>query len=173
MEHPTRWEELADHNVQKLGTEEGNYANRDSAPHLEGEKTGFQFGVYESELPPSAGIPLHKHPFAQFFYILEGSINFGRLNTEGTLEWLTCDAGESVLAPANAPHTTQNQSDRPARFLSVAKFHHEFILTNGGRFVQKDDPLPEQPNPADLERFNDVARQYQGYLVDLRPKKVQ
>jgi hypothetical protein len=48
----------------------------------------------------------------------------------------------------------------------VANFHHEFILTNGGRFVQKDDPLPAQPNPEDFERFNDVARQYQGYLVD-------
>jgi hypothetical protein len=40
----------------------------------------------------------------------------------------------------------------------VANFHHEFILTNGGRFVQKDDPLPAQPNPADFERFDDVAR---------------
>ena len=93
--------------------------------------------------------------------------------TEGTLEWLTWNAGESVLAPANAPHTTQNQSDRPARFLSVANFHHEFILTNGGRFVQKDDPLPAKPNPADFERFDDVARRYQGYRVDVRPQKGQ
>jgi quercetin dioxygenase-like cupin family protein len=176
MEHPTRWEELEDHNVQKLGTEEGDITQIGTLRvtwKARGEKTGFQFGVYESELPPSAGTPLHKHPFAEFFYVLEGSISFGRLNAEGTLEWLTCNAGESVLAPANAPHTTQNQSDCPARFLSVANFHHEFILTNGGRFVQKDDPLPAQPNAADFERFDDVARRYQGYRVNSRPQKGQ
>ena len=113
----TRWEELTDHNVQKLGTEEGDITQIGTLRltwKARGEKTGFQFGVYESELPPSAGIPLHQHPFAEFFYILEGTINFGRLNAEGALEWLTCDAGESVLAPANVPHTTQNQSDRPS-----------------------------------------------------------
>jgi quercetin dioxygenase-like cupin family protein len=169
MEHPTRWQELTDHNVQKLGTEEGDITQIGALRltwKARGEKTGFQFGVCESELPPAAGSPLHKHPFAEFFYVLEGSIGFGRLNAEGTLEWLTCNAGESVLVPANAPHATQNQSDRPARFLVVANFHHEFILTNVGRFVQKDDPLPAQPNPADLERFIDMARQYQVYLVD-------
>ena len=31
---------------------------------------------------------------------------------------------------------------------------------------RSDDPLPAQPNPADLERFIDVGRQYQIYLVD-------
>ena len=174
MEHTTRWEELTDHNVQKLGTEEGDITQIGTLRltwKARGEKTGFQFGVYESELPPGAGIPLHKHPFAEFFYVLEGSINFGRLNAGGALEWLGCNAGESILAPANAPHTVQNQSDRPARFLEVANFHHEFILTNGGRFVQKDDPLPAQLNPEDLERFSDVARRYQGYSVDLPPRK--
>ena len=69
MEHPTRWEELEDHNVQKLGTEEGDITQIGTLRltwKARGEKTGFQFGVYECELPPSAGIPLHKHPFAEF-----------------------------------------------------------------------------------------------------------
>jgi len=176
MEHPTRWEELEDHNVQKLGTEEGDITQIGTLRvtwKARGEKTGFQFGVYESEMPRGAGIPLHKHPFAEFFYVLEGSISFGRLNAEGALEWLTCNAGESVLVPANAPHAVQNQSDRPARLLEVANFHHEFILINGGRFVQKDDPRPAQPNLEELERFHDVARQYQGYWLDLFPRKGQ
>ena len=81
--------------------------------------------------------------------------------------------GRERPCPANAPHSTQNQSDRPSRLLDVANFHHEFILTKGGRFVQKDYPLPAQPNLEDLERFHDVARQYQGYWVDLCPRKEQ
>jgi len=170
IKHPTRWQELTDHNVQKLGTEEGDITQIGTLRltwKARGEKTGFQFGVYESELPPGAAIPLHKHPFAEFFYVLEGTIQFGRLNAKDALEWLTCQAGESILAPANAPHTTQNGSDRPAWFLSVANYHHEFILTNGGRFVQKDDPLPTHPNPEDFQRFDNLARQYGGYRVEL------
>jgi quercetin dioxygenase-like cupin family protein len=171
MENFTGYEELIDHNVQKLGAEEGDITQIGTLRltwKARGEKTGFQFGIYEMELPPGAAIPPHKHPFAEFFYVLEGHINFGRLNTQGVMEWLTCCAGESVLAPANAPHTTRNQSDRPARFLSVANFHHEFILSNGGRFVQKDDPLPEHPNPEDFQRFDELARRYQGYWVELK-----
>ena len=70
MKHPRGWEELIDHNVQKLGTEEGDITQI-GTPRLtwkaRGEKTGFQFGIYESELPPGAAIPLHKHPFAELF----------------------------------------------------------------------------------------------------------
>ena len=172
-QHSKRWEELTDHNVQKLGTEEGDITQIGTLRltwKARGEKTGFQFGVYESELPPGAVIPLHKHPFAEFFYVLDGTISFGRLNREGALEWLTCQAGESVLAPANAPHTTQNQSDHPARFLSVANFHHEFILVNGGRFVEKDDPLPTHPNGEDLQGLDELARKYGGYRVELESR---
>jgi hypothetical protein len=110
-------------------------------------------------------------PFAEFFYVLDGTISFGRVNKEGALEWLTCQAGESVLAPANAPHATQNQSDHSARFLPVANFHHEFILVNGGRFVEKDDPLPTHPNAKDFQRFDELARKYGGYRVELESRK--
>ena len=60
MKQPTGWEELTDHNVQKLGTEEGDITQIGTLRltwKARGEKIGFQFGVYESELPPSAGIP--------------------------------------------------------------------------------------------------------------------
>jgi hypothetical protein len=57
MEHPRRWEGLTDHNVQKLRTEEGDITQIGTLRFTwaRDEKTGFQFGVYESELPPSTG----------------------------------------------------------------------------------------------------------------------
>ena len=170
MKKPNNWDELRDHNVQKLRAEEGDVTQIGTLRltwKARGEKTGFQFGIYETELAPGAGIPLHKHPFAEFFYVLEGSIHFGRLNADGVLEWLVCEAGESVVAPINAPHSSQNQSDRPARVLSVANFHHEFILVNGGRFVRKGDPLPAHPDPGEFQRFDEFASQYGGYRVEL------
>jgi quercetin dioxygenase-like cupin family protein len=88
--------------VQKLGTEEGDITQIGTLRLTwkpRGEKTGFQFGVYESELPPGAVIPLHKHPFAEFFYVLDGTISFGRVNREGALEWLTCQARRECPGP--------------------------------------------------------------------------
>jgi hypothetical protein len=38
-------------------------------------------------------------------------------------------------------------------------------LTEGGRFVHRDDPIPETPDPSDLERFQQVANKYQGFFV--------
>ena len=116
MEHPTRWQELTDHNVQKLGTEDGDITQIGTLRltwKARGEKTGFQFGVYESELPPSAGIPLHKHPFAEFFYILEGSINFGRLNAEGTLEMADLQRRRECPRPRQCP-TYNAKPERPS-----------------------------------------------------------
>jgi len=170
VEYPTLLDELAGHNLQKLGVDEGDITelgNLRLTWKARGEKTGFQFGVFTLELPPGSSIPLHKHPFAEFLYVLEGTISYGRVNQEGDLEWLSCHAGESILVPANAPHATHNQSQQPAKMLSVSNFHHEFILTTGGRFVQKDDPLPVQQDPKDLQRFSEVARQHQAYWVQL------
>jgi quercetin dioxygenase-like cupin family protein len=83
-----------------------------------GAKTGFQFAVFEMELTPGSGIPLHKHPFAEFFYVLEGTISYGRVNQEGALELVSCNKGETVLVPPNAPHATQNRSNQPAKMLN-------------------------------------------------------
>ena len=170
IEYPTILAELVDHNVQKIDTDDGDITEIGTLRlnwKARGAKTGFQFSVYEMELTPGSGVPLHKHPFAEFFYVLEGTISYGRVNQQGALEWLPCNVGECILVPSNAPHATQNQSTQPAKMLSVSNFHHELILTNGGHFVQKDDPVPAQPNREELQRFNEVARQYQGYSVEL------
>ena len=170
IQSPTLLSELADHNVQKVGVHEGDITeigNLRLTWKVRGASTGFQFGIYQTELTPGGGVPLHKHPFAEFLYVLDGSVSFARVNPGSVLEWLVCNAGECVQVPSNAPHGMQNQTDHPAKVLSVSSFQHELILTQGGRFVQKDDPVASQPNPEDLKRFTEVARQNQGYWVEL------
>jgi hypothetical protein len=45
---------------------------------VRGASTGFQFGIYQTELTPGAIVPLHKHPFAEFLYVLDGSFTFNQ-----------------------------------------------------------------------------------------------
>ena len=40
-------------------------------------ETGFAFSVYEMTMAPGAEIPIHVHPFAEFFYVLEGQVDVG------------------------------------------------------------------------------------------------
>src|ERR1700722_17796643 len=74
---PTPLEEVIHHNVIKN--------NKTGGPALDvgqmqllwralGENTGYTFSIFEMTVVPGMGIPLHRHPFAEFFYVLEGNL---------------------------------------------------------------------------------------------------
>ena len=119
---PTPLEEVIHHNVIKN--------NKTGGPALDigpmqllwralGENTGYTFSIYETTVVPGMGIPLHKHPFAEFFYVLEGTLAFGSWNSQGAAEWNVYESGESLVVQPNAPHTFFNKSEHPCRMLSV------------------------------------------------------
>jgi hypothetical protein len=77
---PTPLEEVIHHNVIKN--------NKTGGPVLDvgqmqllwralGENTGYTFSIFEMTVVPGMGIPLHRHPFAEFFYVLEGTLAIG------------------------------------------------------------------------------------------------
>ena len=170
VKHPTTAEELSGHNVFKLGREEGKTVRVGDTRltwKTRGENTGFQFAVFEMNLNPDVGVPLHKHPYAEFFYVIEGRVDFGRLGADGGLEWIQANAGESVTAPINAPHAYHNHTDRPSRSLSVSVHYHEIIFDEAATEMGIDDPMPAEPDPAELARFTEVAARFQGYWVEL------
>ena len=171
VKHPTIEEEVSGHNVFKLGREEGKtvrVGNTRFTWKTRGENTGYQFAVYAMNLDPDRGQPLHKHPDAEFFYVLEGRMDFGRLGADGGgLEWIQAAAGESVTAPINAPHAFHNGTDRASRFLSVSVHYHEILLDEAGTEVGIDDPMPAEPDPAEMARFAEAAARTQGYWVEL------
>ncbi len=168
--HPTLAEEVADHNVFKLGRNEGKTVRVGSTRltwKTRGENTGYQFAVYEMSLDPNNGIPLHKHAYPEFFYVLEGQVDFGRMGADGRQEWLQVTAGESVTVPINAPHAFHNRTDRPARFLEVSVHYHEILFDKAAIEIGIDDPLPTEFDPAELARFSEVAAELQGFWVEL------
>ena len=170
MQHPTILEEIDRHNVTKLGNQEGpttQITNLQLIWKVRGEATGYQFSVFELTLAPDVGIPLHKHPYPEFFYVLEGQSDFACLSDEGTEKWLSCTAGESVTAPPNAPHTFHNHGTKPAKFLSVSNYYHEVMLDTAQAKVNSSQPFPTQMSPEAFKQLGDAFEQNQSYVVEV------
>ena len=113
---PTPLEEVIHHNVIKN--------NKTGGPALDigpmqllwralGENTGYTFSIFETTVVPGMGIPLHKHPFAEFFYVLEGTLSIGHWNSQGAAEWDVYEAGESlvVIEAMKLQNTIKAESD--------------------------------------------------------------
>jgi hypothetical protein len=88
---PTPLEEVIHHNVIKN--------NKTGGPALDivpvqllwralGEHTGYTFSIFEMTVVPGMGIPLHRHPFAEFFtcwkVICRSDIGTTRVSLSGT-----------------------------------------------------------------------------------------
>ncbi len=166
MKHPNDAERIAGSRVTKLGRGEGQQVqlgNIGFTWKARGENTGYQVSFYEMTLAPHTGIPLHQHPFPECFYVLEGHVDFARLTPEGVQEWIACDAGESVVASPNAPHTFFNHSDQPAKFLAISNYQHEVIFND---FAVDSIDLSTAPDPKQFAHFSEVALKNQGHVVE-------
>ncbi|AGY57677.1 cupin domain-containing protein [Gloeobacter kilaueensis] len=159
---------LADHNVRKIYRDEGELMEvlgLRMTWKIKAKDTGYAFSVYEVELAPGEGIPLHIHPYAEFFYVLDGSLDFGRIGSDSRQEWLRCHEGESVHAPINAPHGWTNHSDRPTRFLSTSTYYHEAVFNEIGVLVRLEDEV-RPLTPEAVQRFEAVAAKHQIFFVE-------
>jgi quercetin dioxygenase-like cupin family protein len=103
--------------------------------------TGYDFGIYELPLNPGDGVPLHAHPYGEVFYILEGRVDYMRF-TEGQLEWVSCERGDTLVIPPNALHGFANRTQSPARVLSTANQLHQAYFDEAARVVSASDPQP-------------------------------
>ncbi len=169
MQNQELMKELPGHNVIKHTKEEGEasqIANLRLIWKARGPETGYQFSIYEMVLEPGMGIPLHKHPYAEFFMVLEGEISFSRLDEKGEVEWIVCGAGDSVTAPANAPHTFLNRSPSSGRFISVSTYYHESMFIAGGVPVAADAPAPAEVAPDTFAKFVTASEKAQVFVVE-------
>jgi quercetin dioxygenase-like cupin family protein len=165
---PTPLEEVIHHNVIKN--------KRTGGPALDigpmqllwralGENTGYTFSIFETTVVPNMGIPLHKHPFAEFFYVLEGTLSIGHWNSQGDAEWDVYEVGESLVVQPNAPHTFFNKSERQCRVLSVSTYHHERMMKDAVHLDGRTDFLPAQLTQADFEKLTKSIKKNQTFLV--------
>ena len=149
---------VASKGVKKLGPREGRTqeaAGLRLTWKATGEDTGYTTSIYEMDLPPGRGIPIHSHPYAEVFYIISGHTDFLRIDENGKEEWVRCDPGDTLVAPMNALHAFHNRTDKPSRFLSASVYYHEVFFETYAPTVNIDDPLPapKEPTEADGEQY--------------------
>ncbi|MCV0402713.1 MAG: cupin domain-containing protein [Chloroflexi bacterium] len=82
--------------------------------YLEGERHGLRTSAYHSQVPPGAGPPPHRHPYAEYFVLHDG---------QGTYlvddESFAAVAGDVVIVPPNAWHSFTSTGDGPLRQTAV------------------------------------------------------
>jgi quercetin dioxygenase-like cupin family protein len=169
MPYPTLIDEIQGHNVTKLDPQQGpSFAIGDTMRvtwKAEGKDTGYVFACYEISLAPGGGIPLHKHPYAEFFYVVEGRADFQRWSDAGDPEWISCEAGSTVLAPPNAPHAFLNRSQEPTKFIATSTYHHELMVKQSETPTGVlNDGYPD-PSPEGFKRLTESERKDQVYYL--------
>jgi quercetin dioxygenase-like cupin family protein len=154
----------ASNGVKKLGPKEGRTIQVGNARltwKATGADTGYATSLYEMDLAPGTGIPVHSHPYAEVFYVVTGHTDFLRVDEHGREEWVRCGPGDSLVAPINALHAFHNRTDKPSRFISSSVYYHEVLLESYGQTVDINDPLPPRGEPTEAE-----ANQYLEILKD-------
>lgn len=113
-------------------------------------ETGDTFSITELTSQPQGGPPLHSHPAAEAFIILEGEFEFSGL--DGEVPYTFCGAaGDIVYIPGGAPHTYKTVSTTPAKALGVLVPGGEMerFFTEGGTPVSNKSLLTAPSGPPD------------------------
>ena len=130
-----------------------------------GEDTAYIFSIYEMTLLPEKALVLHYHPYAEVFYVLDGELEFGSMK-DGREEWITCQAGETVVAGPDVVHGFRNSSGKPARFLSISTQQHQAFFDEYAVAARSDDPPPAFPEGEELARVIQGGRKHQIYVFE-------
>jgi quercetin dioxygenase-like cupin family protein len=84
-------------------------------------ETDGAFDLVEVYAQPGGGPPPHKHAFAEWFHVVEGTVQFLEPSEDGLRETALVRTGETFYVPPWAPHATHNTTDVPARFMVAGR----------------------------------------------------
>jgi quercetin dioxygenase-like cupin family protein len=83
-----------------------------------GDETGGGLTVVEQVAAPGAVAALHRHPYQEVFYVLDGELEFTGL-VNGQRDVFTVGPGGTVHAAPGVAHGYRNTGAVPARFLAI------------------------------------------------------
>jgi quercetin dioxygenase-like cupin family protein len=111
-----------------------------------GAETNGTFTVVELLAQPGGGPPLHTHPSAESFTILEGEFEFTGLD-DGRPYSFRARPGDTVFIPGGAPHTYQAVGETPAKTMLVLTpgVEMERFFAEAGVRVTPGQSVPSGP----------------------------
>ena len=116
------------------------------------------FCVLKGTIPPGIAIPLHSHPDTEDFFIISGSVE-GLRDDTNSCEWIPAQAGDYLHVPRGARHAWRNASGEPVVILiSMTKRLGRFFQEAGRPATGAPHPV----TPEDLARFAAICAKY-GY----------
>ncbi|MDQ8182646.1 cupin domain-containing protein [Pelagicoccus sp. SDUM812005] len=80
-----------------------------------GDETDAQSCITRMSCPQGVGAPLHRHPHAENFFVMEGT-----LSVQLGEETIALGPGEFFHVHADAPHGFRNEAAEPAVFINCA-----------------------------------------------------
>jgi quercetin dioxygenase-like cupin family protein len=129
------------HHIRHLDAGEGTRLHTiDSIATVKvaGADTGDEYELFELDAPAGSGIPPHRHPWAEAYYVLSGA-----LTVQVGARHLDLGPGASVTIPPNAAHTftvTAPETKILVFSMTAASGH---LFADLDRTVPSDRPIDE------------------------------
>jgi quercetin dioxygenase-like cupin family protein len=121
------------------------------------EQTGGAFTVFEVTVPPGGGPPLHRHPQAESFYVIDGELAVAGAGGEE----ITAGRGDTVHIPGGEPHGYRNVGSDMVHMLAIVQpsgleaFFDELGVPSDG--ASEPEPLT---GPPDVQRLMAVTAKH-------------
>lgn len=132
---------------------------------LFGQDSGGAYAVFEDEVPPGVGTPLHLHTREEEMWrMLEGELTW----VVGDRTWIA-KAGDFVNTPRGVPHRFLNHGNATARMLlayAPAGFEEWFLQVG----TPDTGSAPAKPDREAMQRAMELAH---GYGVEFLPPAPQ
>jgi quercetin dioxygenase-like cupin family protein len=131
---------------------------------LTSAQTDDTFLLTELVSQPQGGPPLHTHPAAEAFIILNGELEFSGLD-HGAPYTLRGTPGDIVYIPGGAPHTYKTVSATPAKALGIlvpgAEMERFFAAVGTPVSANAAPPAPARPPSAEeIARHMAIAERH-------------
>ncbi len=123
----------------------------------ESSETGGRAAIWDAEVPPGGGPPLHLHRNeAEAFFVYEGEVEFSANGARRRL-----GRGGFVHLPEGVPHAFWNPTPRPARMLiMVFPGGLERMFSETGVAAAAEDTACGATDEAELELLKAAAPRY-------------
>lgn len=110
--------------------------------------TDNQYFLFEELVPPTAGPPLHRHPEAEVFYVVQGEFEFILNDIQTSIR---ATQGDIINVPSQAVHTFKNIGSTVGKLLIfVIPGDEEEFFREAGIPISDLSQVPDLNQPPDL-----------------------